>query len=603
MGKTKKADLAQMRRRYATEREKRLRSEANEQFTEVSGAFAHYADDPHAEPIDRAARREEVDVAVLGTGFGGLLVAGRLRELGIERILLIDKAGDVGGTWYWNRYPGAQCDVESYIYFPLLEETGYMPREKYSYAPEIREHARRISDFFGLRDSTLSQTEVTKMTWDEPTARWIVETDRGDRIHARFVCTASGPLHRPKLPGIPGLERYRGHAFHTSRWDYDYTGGSEEGGMTKLARKRVGVIGTGCTALQIVPRLAEDAGEVLVFQRTPSTVAERNNRPTDPEWAASLKPGWQRTRMQNFNNLTLGLPQDEDLVADDWTDLTHRTLAQIAAASETEEPSAARIAELAEEANLEKMEVLRARVESTVDDPTTAEALKPYYRFLCKRPGFHDEYLATFNRSNVTLVDTEGRGVERVTEQGVVVDGREYPVDCLIYATGLEVGTAFTRRAQCEILGRSGRSLSEHWATGMRTLHSFMTDGFPNLFILSPNQGGQSFNFTHTLDEISRHIASLVDHMTKNGLSTAEPTMAAVDGWVKTVVAGEDWWRSGQEGCTPGYLNNEGDLDGYDWHNLIYSGGAAEFFALIESWREAGEFEGLHFERESGRVG
>ena len=224
------ADLEETRRRYAEEREKRLRSEANDQYTEVEGRYAGYADDPRSEPVERAARTDEVDVAVLGTGFGGLLVAGRLREAGLEHILLIDKAGDVGGTWYWNRYPGVQCDVESYIYLPLLEETGYLPKEKYSYGPEIREHARRIADHFDLSDKTLFQTEVKEMRWDASSARWLVETDRGDRIRARFVCTASGPLHRPKLPGVPGLETFRGHAFHASRWNYAYTGGDETGG-------------------------------------------------------------------------------------------------------------------------------------------------------------------------------------------------------------------------------------------------------------------------------------------------------------------------------------------------------------------------------------
>ena len=271
-----------LREKYRQERDKRLRPDGNDQYVEVTGQFAHYLDDPYVEPIVRDPIAVDVEVVVVGGGFGGLLAGARLKEAGITDVRLVEKGGDFGGTWYWNRYPGAQCDVESYIYLPLLEEIGYIPKEKYTRAPEILEHSRAIGRHFGLYDGALFQTEVTGMRWDDALGRWLVATNRGDELRARFVCMANGPLHRPKLPAIEGIESFRGHSFHTSRWDYDYTGGDSEGNLTRLAGKRVGIIGTGATAVQVVPHVGAAAEHLYVFQRTPSSIDVRNNRPTDP---------------------------------------------------------------------------------------------------------------------------------------------------------------------------------------------------------------------------------------------------------------------------------------------------------------------------------
>jgi cyclohexanone monooxygenase len=449
-------DPEALKARYKAERDKRLRAEGNAQYREIGGAFSHYADDPYVAPgFKRAALSDSVEVLVVGGGFGGLLAGARLREAGVTDIRIVEKGGDFGGTWYWNRYPGAACDIESYIYLPLLEEVGYLPVEKYSRAPEILEYSRRIGRHFGLYENALFQTEVTGMRWDEAVSRWIVSTNRGDAIGARFVVMANGPLHRPKLPGIPGVETFRNHSFHTSRWDYAYTGGDSNGGLTGLHGKRVGIIGTGATAVQCVPHLGAWAEELFVFQRTPSSIDVRNNRPTDPEWAASLEPGWQQRRMDNFNTLVSGGFQAEDLVDDGWTDIIGNILLiarrKAAAGEKVEDPAA-----LMQLADFTKMEQVRARVDVEVKDPAKAEALKPWYNQFCKRPCFHDEYLATFNRPNVHLIDTKGRGVERITERGVVAGGREYELDCLIYATGFEVGTEYTRRSGYELHGRTG---------------------------------------------------------------------------------------------------------------------------------------------------
>ena len=398
-----------LRAKYREERDKRLRADGNDQYREVKGEFAHFVDDPYVEPgFTREPLTDEVEVVVIGGGFGGLLAGARLREAGIDDLRIIEKGGDFGGTWYWNRYPGAMCDVESYIYLPLLEELGYVPTEKYARAPEILAHSRAIGRTYDLYRDACFQTEVTEMRWDEDAARWIVATNRGDRMRARFVCMSNGPLNRPKLPGIPGIESFAGHSFHTSRWDYAYTGGDSNGNLTGLRGKRVGIIGTGATAVQCVPHLGAAAEHLYVFQRTPSSIDVRANRPTDPEWAQSLEPGWHQHRMDNFNILVSGGFQDEDLVSDGWTDIIRKLLVMV---QQDQDGAVARdgIVKTLELADFQKMEQIRARVDAIVRNPETAESLKPYYRQFCKRPCFHDEYLDTFNRPNVTLVDTQGQ--------------------------------------------------------------------------------------------------------------------------------------------------------------------------------------------------
>ena len=263
----------ELRAKYREERDKRLRADGNDQYFEVTGDFSHYGDDPYIDaPLAREPMFDDVDVIVVGGGFGGLLTGARLTEAGMGRIRIIEKGGDFGGTWYWNRYPGAACDVESYVYLPLCEELNFIPKEKYAHAPEILAHSRAIGEKFKLYDYACFQTEVEGMRWSEEDQRWTVTTNRGDSMTAKYVCMANGPLNRPKLPGIKGIDRYEGHTFHTSRWDYAYTGGSPEGNLTGLANKRVGVIGTGATAIQCVPHLARSAKELYVFQRTPSSV-------------------------------------------------------------------------------------------------------------------------------------------------------------------------------------------------------------------------------------------------------------------------------------------------------------------------------------------
>ncbi len=591
-------DAQALRAKYREERDKRLRTDGNAQYVEPKGQLSRFLDDPHVAPgYDRPALDEELDVVVIGGGFGGLLAGARLRQVGVSSLRVIEKGGDFGGTWYWNRYPGAACDIESYIYLPLLEETGYMPSEKYAKAAEIFAHTRRIAEQFDLYRGALFQTEVTDVRWDASSDRWTISTNRGDALKARFVVMANGPLHRPKLPGIPGVDSFAGHSFHTSRWDYDYTGGDAGGELTGLRDKRVGVIGTGATAVQCVPHLAASSGHLYVFQRTPSSIDVRANRQTDVDWAAALSPGWQQQRMDNFNILVSGGHQEEDMVGDGWTDLLrHIGDVQRIQASEQDAGPPLRGDDLVQAADFRKMEQIRARVDATVRSPQTAEALKPYYNQFCKRPCFHDDYLNVFNRPNVTLVDTGGKGVERIVPGGVVVDGKTYELDCLIFATGFEVGTSFARRSGYEVHGRDGLSLSEKWKEGALSLHGMHVNGFPNSFIMSIVQSGFTANYPHALNEQAKHIAYVVSHCLDQDVVYAEATPQAEKDWRDTILKLVVDRRKYLEECTPGYYNNEGQASPVAASHASYGAGSMAFFQVLRDWREKGDLAGLDLE-------
>ena len=582
-----------LRKKYRTERDKRLRGDGNEQYQEVTGDFSRYVDDPYVDQgFSREPLQDEVECIVVGGGFGGLLTGARLTEAGLKRVRIIEKGGDFGGTWYWNRYPGAACDVESYVYLPLCEELNFVPKEKYTHAPEILAHSRAIGEKFNLYEYACFQTEVEGMEWDEDNELWTVFTNRGDKMRAQYVCMANGPLNRPKLPGIPGISEYQGHTFHTSRWDYGYTGGGPEGNLTGLRGKRVGIIGTGATAIQCVPHLAKGADELFVFQRTPSSVDVRANRPTDPEWADSLAPGWQQARMDNFMTLVSGGFADEDLVNDGWTEII-RNLGSMVNFKGMGRLSPAEIAEKMELADFQKMEQIRARAEAEVADKGTAESLKPYYRQFCKRPCFNDEYLPSFNLPGVHLIDTDGHGVERFTETGLVANGQEFELDCVIFATGFEVGTDYTRRSGYDLIGRNGQSLKDKWDDGIATLHGMQTAGFPNCFIISQAQSGFTVSFPHAMNEQAKHIAYIIRQVAQSNAKVVEVTEEAEQEWVQEIIKMSRLSESFQAECTPGYYNNEGKPNPKSVQNGSYGAGPVKFFKVIEAWREEGTLAGL----------
>jgi cation diffusion facilitator CzcD-associated flavoprotein CzcO len=589
-------DPEAVRAKYLAERDKRLvpgraaiRDLARDEH------FARFREDPFTPFTERAPIVDDVDVVVVGAGIAGLLAGAQLRKAGIERIRLVDQAGGVGGTWYWNRYPGVMCDVESYMYLPMLEELGYIPTTRYAFGDEIRLHLEAIAERFDLLDEALFHTGITRAEWDEDSKRWRISTDRGDEVSCRYYVLAVGILNLLKLPAISGMEDFAGPSFHTARWDYEVTGGAPGEPLTKLGDKVVGLVGTGATGIQCLPPLAEAAKQVYVFQRTPSAVGERGNRPTDPEFAAGLEPGWQQARMDNFQAIMLGKRAEVDLVDDGWTQ--HY-------AAVHHPPRAATLEEYlrgAEELDFGIMEAHRRRVEELVADPATAEILKPYYRYLCKRPCFHDEFLSAFNNPNVTLVDCPA-GMDHVTERGPVIDGRQYEVDVLIYGTGFEPElTPLYRRAGHPIIGRDGLSLAEKWEPGAATLFGMMTRGFPNLFVM-PAPGQQcvvTVNYTQLAVLGAELIGGAVAILERRGVKAFDVSAEAEEAWTQKIVDSFVDGSAVMSACTPSRINQEGDPGSLNPRNGNYGRGFGDYFAyreLLHGWLERGDCEGLELD-------
>lgn len=590
-------DKTAIKQKYADERAKRMRADGNDQYQRLEGKFHDMAVDPHTPLQQRDPVKDHVTFAFVGAGFSGLVVGARLKEAGIEDVRLIDKGGNVGGTWYWNRYPGARCDTAAMIYLPLLEETGYMPTEKYVRGPEIRSHCERIADQYGLYENALFHTEVEELSWQEDQQVWRVKTNRGDDFTAKYIGMGTGPLHIAKLPGIPGIEKFKGKSFHTSRWDYEYTGGDSKGApMEKLADKRVAIIGTGATGVQCIPGLAETAQQLFVFQRTPSSVDTRNNHAIDPDWFAELAtPGWQQRWMDNFvEHMGRGVPS-EDLVDDGWTEISRRIREKVFnLPPEQMNPEGMRQA--FEDADMEKMDQIRARVDSVVTQDDTAEQLKAWYAQLCKRPCFSDDYLPAYNSPNTTLVDTDGKGVDEITETGLIVDGTHYEVDCIIYASGFEIAAGMRLKSGFDVKGRGGKMLSDHWKDGLRTLHGLHMHGFPNAFMVQMNQAANMVsNVPHNLVDHARTISQIVSHVEDEGFAEVEPTEEAEADWVNLILKSQGSMLSSVE-CTPGYYNNEGHGYSKEFRQSQgHPGGADGYFKHIAAWREAGTYDGLSF--------
>jgi cation diffusion facilitator CzcD-associated flavoprotein CzcO len=580
--------------KYRSERDKRLRADGNTQYRRVADVLGRNLKDPYTPVTPRPPKTDHVTFAFIGGGFAGLVTGARLVEAGVKDVRIIEKGGDFGGTWYWNRYPGAQCDTASMVYMPLLEETGHRPSEKYAHAPEILEQCQRIGRQFDLYDHALFHTEVQGLSFDDAKKVWTIRTDRGDAFTAKFVGLGTGPLHIPKLPGIPGIETFKGHAFHTSLWDYGYTGGDAKGAPLKnLTDKRVAIIGTGATSVQCVPHLARACRELYVIQRTPSSVDVRANAPIDPDWFADIAtPGWQQRWLENFTENQTGGAAPEDLVKDGWTDLSRRIRAKIMDLPRDQMTPHAMLAAY-EDSDFEKMEEIRARTNAIVKDRETADKLKAWYRQLCKRPCFHDEYLQAFNEPGTHLIDTDGKGVERITEAGVVVAGTQYDVDCIIYASGFEVGTAFTGRAGFDLEGRGGVKLSEAWADGMRSKHGVHVHGFPNLFFVQPTQGANLIsNVPHNLTEAGKTIAVIVREALDRGCDEVEVTKDAQDDWIAHLLTGPGRMINSPD-CTPGYYNNEGQPNAAARYAVGYPAGPAAYFRYLDEWRRSGKFDGL----------
>ncbi|WP_428343140.1 flavin-containing monooxygenase [Mycobacterium sp.] len=581
--------------KYLAERDKRLvpgraaiRDLTRDEYV------AGYRVDPFTPYTAREPIVDAPDVVIVGGGIAGILAGAHLRKVGVERIRIVDQAGGMGGTWYWNRYPGVMCDVESYQYLPMLEELDYIPTRRYAFGEEIRQHLQTIAERYDLVSDALFHTSVTQTVWRDDTGRWMVQTDRGDKLSCRYYVLAVGILNLLKLPAIPGMDTFAGRAFHTARWDYGYTGGGPGQALTNLSDKVVALIGTGASGLQILPPLAEAAEHVHVFQRTPSAIGVRGNRPTDSSFTEGLQPGWQKARMDNFQSIMLGRPAEVDLTDDGWT----HHYAAVQNPARRKGMTSEEFIRTAEELDFGIMEEHRRRIDELVHDPDVAAALKPYYRYLCKRPCFHDEYFDAFNRPNVTLVDCPA-GIDQITDRGPIVAGRQYDVDCIVYGTGFEAETTpLQRRVGHDIIGQGGVTLAEKWADGAASLFGMMSRGFPNMFVM-PAPGQQAVvtvNYTQIAVLGAEFVSETVALLEKKGARWFDVSAEAEADWTRQIVDTYIDPSAVMAACTPSRINNEGDPGGVRPRDTNFGRGFGDYFAyrkLLEGWLASGDFEGL----------
>ncbi|KAF1970487.1 FAD/NAD(P)-binding domain-containing protein [Bimuria novae-zelandiae CBS 107.79] len=576
-------DALQVQKRYGEERAKRLRDEGYSQFVDISlnEKFKSFIDDPCVdESVVKDAKAMFPDnrcqFLILGGGFGGLLYAIHMIKAGTrsEDIRIVDSAGGFGGTWYWNRYPGLSCDIESYMYLPLLKETGYIPRHRYSEGEEIRTYANLLAQKWGITESAVFQTQAQKLVWDETAKEWQIELKQQRsgkepqilNICAPFVAVSNGVLNWAKIPGIPD--------------------------------KRVAIIGTGATATQTVPHVARWAKHLYVVQRTPASLAQREQRETDPEWfrkSVASSKGWQRGRLRNFHqHFTLEQPPAINMVDDEWM-----------RGPGIEIPS---YLEKLQNIDLPRLESIRKRVEDEVSDPAVAEVLKPWYPSWCKRPLFHDEYLSTFNRENITIVDTEGKGTDSLTTDSIVVGDQSYPVDIVIFATGFRppfIGSP-AEKANVSIVGRNDISMSEEWArNGPSTLHGVLDHNFPNLFLSGPWQASNSPNYAYTPDFMAKHSANIFAEAKRRADGkpfTVTVTKAAAEDWAMQMIM-HSFPGAAVLGCTPGYINIEGQLDRAPPEQQmimarsgVWGHGFESYARAVEEWYEKGNWQDIEVE-------
>ncbi|KAL5334679.1 hypothetical protein BJX70DRAFT_377415 [Aspergillus crustosus] len=621
----------QVEAKYEKERQIQLGSRGAVEDIEITRneAFQHFAQDPWAAKnrVDVEAQRERLlhpshhKIVIIGAGYGGLLFAVRLIQTGqfqARDLVLIDSAAGFGGTWYWNRYPGLMCDTESYIYMPLLEETGYMPRYKYASGHEIREHAERIADRYGVADRAIFRTAVQRLDWEERDKTWKVagvklnsdDTKEPFQLSADFAIMASGSFASPRVPNYRNIFDYKGKLFHTARWDYRYTGGSVENPkMTGLADKRVAIIGTGASAIQIVPQLAQSSRELVVFQRTPGAVDVRNNHPTDPAWwKAEIEadgPGWQSRRQVNFNAFTCNekmLPV-VNKVGDGWTRMP--SFSVLIGGPQSLEPD---YIDQMRPVDLARQTEIRSRVQKIVHSPAAADVLAPWYPGWCKRPCFHDEYLHAFNRPNVQLVDIRHGGISHFTPKGLVANGVEYELDAIILSTGYTVPVTRASpagRANISVTGRAGVTMEAKWANGLATLHGVMTRDLPNLFFAGTSQAGACVNLIYAVDQNAIHVAHILSEARRRlpadySRLVIQPTHEAEEAWTMEILKRAAGFR-GIAGCTPGYLNGYGmdasslspEEQGKMARLAAWGEGIASYVHELEAWRSTGDLGGI----------
>ena len=467
----------------------------------------------------------DFDAVVIGAGFGGMYMLHRLRLKGFK-VRVFETGKGVGGTWYWNRYPGARCDVESvqysYQFSPELQQE-WEWTERYATQPEILRYANHVADRFDLRRDIRFETRVTRATFDEGVHAWTVETDKGDRVSARFVVTALGCLSSPNTPDIPGLADFKGPTYHTGNWPHegvDFTG------------KTVGVIGTGSSAIQSIPMIARQARHLTVFQRTANYTVPAHNRPLDPDYVREVKANYPAMRRR-----AKATPPGIDF--------------KINMASAIATPEAERQREFQERwdygglgfmasfsdlllndgSNRTAADFVRAKIREVVKDPELADRLTPRNVIGCKRLCVDTGYWATFNQPHVTLVDVGDAPIERITADGLRADGKDYTFDCLVLATGFDAMTGALQRI--DIRGRGGRSLRDKWTEGPKTYLGLTMAGFPNLFtITGPGSPSVLTNMLPSIEQHVEWIADCIEHMRARGATSIEADRDAEEAWV-----------------------------------------------------------------------
>ena len=595
---TEHYDPEAVRAKYLAERDKRLvAGRADIRDLRHDEYFAKYRDDPFTPATERDPVVDEVDVVILGGGIAGVTTGAHLRQAGIERIRIIDQAGGIGGTWYWNRYPGVMCDVESYIYMPMLEEIGYVPSQRYAFGEEILRHLEAVAEHYDLVDDALFHTGVTRAEWREEESR-LADPHRPRRRHHVPLVRAGarhpqpdeaacpqrhGGLRRPLLPhGALGLRLHRRRPPGPAREPEGQDGGADRhrclGHPVPASAGRIGQAGLRLPAHPLGHRRA-------------------GQPPDRRRLRATLEPGWQRARNDNFQAIMLGRPAEVDQIDDGWT----HHYAVVNNPPRRKGMSLTEFIENAEAMDYEIMDEHRRRVDALVEDPDTAEILKPYYRYICKRPCFHDEYLSAYNSPNVTLIDCPA-GMERITEAGPLVNGQEYAVDCIVYGTGFEPErTPLYRRAGHDIVGRDGVTLAEKWADGAASLYGIMSRGFPNLFLMpAPTQQAVvTVNYTQLAVAGAEFVTGAISLLRKQGVEAFDVSAQAEEAWTQKIVDSYVAGTTVMAACTPSRINNEGHPETINPRDGNYGGGFGDWFGyrdLLERWVADGRFEGLELE-------
>ena len=535
----------------------------------------------------------ETDVVIVGAGFSGLYAHYRLRALGLS-LTGFEAGPDVGGVWYFNRYPGARCDVESldycYSFSPeLLDEWRWS--ERYATQPEILSYIEHVAQRFDLRRDIAFDTRVVSARFDEAAERWIIETNRGHRVSARFVIAASGCLSEPKAPDFPGLETFTGQWVQTSLWPSE---------PVELAGRRVAVIGTGSSGIQSIPMIAQEAEHVTVFQRTPNYTLPARNAPIDPDYEARVRADYvahvgrnKLTKGGTQSRLATGLSVHEVPETERAKGFEH---AWSFGGAGLQVLYRDLLAELP--ANKVAADFVAAKIGEIVEDPKTAALLTPNdYPFAAKRLCLDTDYFATFNRDNVELVDIREQPIERITVGGVLVAGREYPADLIVFATGFDAMTGSLMAMN--IVGRDGLPLREHWREGPVTHLGLMMAGFPNLFTINgPGSPSVLVNMLVTIEHHVDWIADCIAHMLDNGIATIEPDRNAEAAWSDEVQAVGA--RTLYPLARSWYMGD--NVPGKPRRFLIYAGGFDTYAARCAEVASAG-YPGFLLDRQTSIIG